>query len=171
MNTWTIRLVACLVMTACCAMAGRSLCVKERRRVAMIDGLRQALPMLSIEMLERMLPLPQALRMSGQPLFIEIADGIESGMGAREAWIARRDQLVIQGEMLDCLMPDDLVRLDQLFEGLGASGISAQRLLLTEAERALDVQLTLAKKRADERGKLYTNLGLLGGLAISVFLL
>lgn len=171
MNTWTVRLVAAAILSLCCALMGRALCAKEVRRVQMLSSLRAALPMLTVEMLERMMPLPGALRLSGQPLLVRLALQIEQGMGAREAWVRLREQLTQQGQMLDCLLEDDLLRLDQLFDGLGISGISAQRLLLQESERAIERQHQQAQVRAQERGKLFTNLGLLLGLAIAVCLL
>lgn len=171
MNSWTLRLIAAMVLTACCALCGRALCGRERRRVLFMESMKRALPMLSIDMLERLSPLSAALKASAQPLLVYIARAMDKGMGASEAWTAEKDALIERGQMLDCLLPEDLARLDMLFGGLGASGLSAQRQLLTDAGQAFSGLLEDAKKRADERGKLYTNLGLLAGLALSVCML
>lgn len=171
MSQWSVRLLAAAILTVCCTLAGRALCYRERRRVEFLQSLIRALPMLKIDMLERMAPLRSALSAGGQLLLTRISEAMGRGMGAREAWLFEKDALCARGAMLDSLVREDLLQLDILFEGIGASGQSRQRLLLEETEKALALQLEAARKRADERGRLYTNLGLLLGLAISVCLL
>lgn len=171
MDAWAMKLVAAVVLTACMALGGRAFSNREQRRVSVLSSIERALPMLQIDMLERLMPLGSALRQSGQPLFVHIADAMSEGRGGREAWLFEKDGLTARGQMLDCLLPEDIGRLDLFFESLGASGLSAQRILLSESEKAFALLREQATKRAEERGKLYTNLGMLAGLAISVCLL
>lgn len=171
MSGWTLKLVACCVLTACCALSGRALCGKERRRAELLCGLAGAMPLLMIEMTERLTPLIAALVASGDGLLRAVAACMEQGRGAREAWLHERGALTAKGNLLDSLLDEDLSAIEQLFDGLGASGISAQRLLLESSERRFKSLCEQASKRAQERGKLYTNLGLLFGLAISVCLI
>ncbi len=170
MNAWTLKLVAACMLTVCCAMAGRGLCIREKKRVQVLGTLRLVMPILAIEMTERLTPLMDAMIKTRQPLLMHIAEHMD-GRGARSAWQLEKDALMGKGGMIDCLLPQDVDRLDMLFDGLGASGISAQKQLLLEMEAAFSGLESEAKKRADERGKLYTNLGLLAGLAISICLL
>ncbi len=171
MSEWTLKLALAAAVTAACALAGRALCQKEQRRVALLQQLIRALPQLRLAMLEKLDPLEAALRQSGSPLLAHVAGSMAEGMSAREAWQGCRRELTAQGATLDCLEAEDLQRLDVLFESLGGTGKSGQKLLLDAAEAGLQELLQKAKARAEERGKLYTNLGLLLGLAIAVCLL
>ncbi len=171
MSEWMVKLGAAAAITAACALAGRALCQKEQRRVSMLQAFIRALPQLRLSMLERLTPLEAALRESGCPLFAHIAGNMADGMSACEGWQRCREELTAQGAMLDCLLPEDLQRLDVLFESLGGTGKSGQQLLLDSAESGLLELLGKANARAEERGKLYTNLGLLLGLAIAICLL
>lgn len=171
MNIWTVKLVLAAVITVCCAFAGRALCMKERRRVELLNGLIKAMPVLRLYMLERLEPLEAALGETHNILLLHVRESMARGMSAREAWSSEAAELTKQGAMLDSLVADDIARLDILFGELGASGLSAQRLLLDSCEQGLSVLLKEAKARADDRAKLYTNLGLLTGLAISICLL
>ena len=171
MDEWTIKLVLGAAVTLACALAGRALSQKEHRRAALLSGWLSSIPALRIAMIERLTPLEPALRDTQDALFMHIAGGIAEGMSANEAWRGLYPQLCMQGRMLDCLLPEDLTRLGIFFASLGTSGRSEQQYLLDHTEAELSALHGDAQTRAKERGKLYSNLGLLFGLAVSVCLL
>jgi stage III sporulation protein AB len=121
------------------------------RRAAALRQAMDAMQLLRIQMLERLLPLHAALEKSGfEPFHAEAA------------------QLTKRGAMLDCLTADDLNALAQLFDGLGMTSRAEQEVLFSSALREVGRLESEAAKSGAEKGKLYTTLGLLCGLMLAI---
>jgi hypothetical protein len=125
---------------------------------------------LRIEMIERRMPLRDALSRAGG-VFLEAAGEMEGGAPPGEAWIRAEGRLTERGSVLDCIGECDKTAFRRLFDGLGAGGLQTQRLVLSEAEEELERLSEQARKKREEQGKLYASLGALGGLAMALILL
>ncbi len=163
------RLIAAAMLAAACALAGRSVAGACRRRAATLRGLVEGVERLRLGMLEKLLPLCEALS-GAHPALRRVAEALGPG-GAAAAWRRRRAEMTARGGPLDCLAPPDLAALDELFSGLGASGAQEQRALLSTALEALERLWREADKKAREESKLYATLGFLAGLSLAILLL
>lgn len=165
-----MRLGAACVMTAASAWGGQMLASTQTRRA---ETLREALTgakRLSVEMLERRAPVREALSACGG-MFAEIAGQMADGAPPGEAYGRALTGLRSRGGRLDCLEEGDLAALRRLFDGLGAGGLQAQRLVLSEAAEELERLVEQALRKRREHGRLYGSLGALTGLAAALMLL
>lgn len=165
-----VRVGAACVMTAVSAWGGRLMAGAQSRRAEALKEAVGGVRRLNIEMLERRIPLKEALSLSGGA-FSAAAREMEGGAPPGEAWKKAEEALIQRGEMLDSLEESDRTALGRLFEGLGCGGLQAQRLVLSEAEEELERLCGQARKKREEQGKLYGSLGALGGLAAALMLL
>ena len=125
---------------------------------------------LEIEMLERRMPLREALSLAGGA-FLAAAEEMEGGAPPGEAWKRAEEGQTARGAPLDSLEENDLTALRRLFGRLGEGGLQTQRLALTEAAEELERLCAQARRRRDEQGRLYASLGGLGGLVLALLLL
>lgn len=172
MNGFTLRIVAACVLTACCGLAGRSLAASCFRRAQTLQSLGEAVEILKVHMLDRLAPLGEALKATGHPALLQIAQVMgEQGGGANAAWQSLKGHLTSRGQLFDSLSSEDVAELDALMGGLGLSGASQQRVLLDASHKSFNRLTEAARKKAQEQGKLYTSLGLLAGLSLAIILL
>ena len=165
-----VKAGAACVMTAASAWGGKMLAGMQERRADMLRELLGAVRRLNIEMLEKRMPVREAMEACGG-LFSQTAGQMEGGAPPGAAFEKAAQALRERGEMLDCLEEGDMAALHRLFAGLGSGGIQAQRLVLNEAAEELERLAGQARRKREEQGKLYTSLGALGGLALSLLLL
>ncbi len=164
-----LRLIAAVVLSGACALAGRAVagaCVRRARTLAaLIDSVQK----LRLDMLDRLLPLREALA-GGHPAMRSVSEAMV-GCGATAAWRRAQGALTARGGALDCLTAPDLEALGGLFEGLGESGAARQRILLNSVEETLAKLRLEADKKAREESKLYSTLGFLTGLSLAILLM
>jgi len=165
-----MKMGAACVMTAASAWGGKLLAGAQQRRAEALREAVNGVRRLNIEMLERRMPLKDAL-LAADGLFSFAAREMEGGAPPGEAWLRAEPALRERGAMLDCAEESDRTALRRLFEGLGGGGLQAQRLVLSEAEEELTRLHQRAQKRREEQGRLYASLGALGGLALALLLL
>lgn len=165
-----VRLGAACVMTAASAWGGRLLAGAQERRAAALRDALGGVRRLRVEMLERRVPLAEALDRCGG-IYGEAAAGVRSGLSPGEACARAAFSLREKGGALDCLEEGDMAAIKRLFEGLGEGCAGNQRVLLCETEEELERLLHQARRRREEQGKLYASLGALGGLALALLLL
>lgn len=166
----TVRIGAACVMTAASAWGGRLMAGAQARRAEALSEAVSGVKRLEIEMLERRMPLRDALSLAGG-IFLEAAGEMEGGAPPGEAWIRAEGRLTERGSILDCIGECDKTALRRLFDGLGSGGLQTQRLVLSEAEEELERLGRQALKKSEEQGKLYASLGALSGLAMALILL
>ena len=171
MDGWTLRLTAAALLTLCGAAGGHSLASSRRLRVVQLESLLVGIGRLTVQMLEKMLPLKEALMASSCEAIAPVAANMTGGRMPLDAYLGAVQGLSARGGALSALTEEDTQVLEKMFEGLGASGASEQRLLLTGVQAQLDRLSQAARKTAEEQAKLYTSLGLISGLALSVCLL
>ena len=123
-----------------------------------------------IEMLEKRMPLLDALSVCGGP-FLMVAREMEGGAPPGAAFDAAKEDMRARGGILDSLEEGDMAALKRLFSGLGEGGLQAQRLVLNEAAEELERLTGQARAKREEQGRLYTSLGALTGLAAAMLLL
>ena len=167
----TVRIGAACVMTAAGAWGGRMLAGAQMRRTQTLEALRSGVRRLEAEMLERRMPLADALEMSGDRLFEATAEEMRAGEAPFEAYERAAERLRVRGGALDSLEEGDMAALSRLFEHLGDGSVQSQRLLLRDAEEELGRLAIQARNRRQEYGKLYTSLGALGGGALALLLM
>ena len=170
MDGWTVKIVAAAALTLSGAAGGHALGSARKQRVTQLCAMRQALGYLGVNMLEKLLPLRQALSLSESPALGKVAAAME-GLGPAQAYLSVKDQLIARDGPLSCMEEEELGVLGRLFAQLGATGASEQRLLLREASAQLERIEGRARVKADEQARLYGTLGLLAGLALAVCLL
>jgi len=168
----TIRLGAAAILVTAGALLGRALAAKLRRRAEAIERLSCALKAMGHHMLDRRVPLHQALIEADHPVLADTAEGLLGDPAATPGDCFRRAYRThaARGGLLDSLTADDEAILFRLFDSLGAGTAQAQRIALEEVGRALEEILAVARKARDEKGKLYASLGVLGGMAVAVLL-
>ena len=142
----------------------------QARRAEALREAAAGVKRLNIEMLERRMPLCEALSLSGGA-FSAAAREMEGGAPPGEAWDRAERALTERGGLLDSLNEGDRTALRRLFGRLGEGGMQAQRLALTEAEEELERLHEQARRKREEQGRLYASLGGLGGLALALMLL
>ena len=161
-----LALAACLVLG--CALCGRALADQARRRANALGALSEGLRVLRIHMTGLMEPVQCALACSNCPLLSLVAEGMQGGQSAGEAWRAVRPTAMRRGGAADALSKDDAKLLDGLFDRLGQSGREEQGALIGTALEAVEALREEARKRAAEAGRLYMSLGLLIGLMLAL---
>ncbi len=167
----TIRLGAACALTVACGWGGRMLAAAQGRRAQALSGLHAGVKRLAAEMLERRLPLQEALSACGEELFAAVARGLAAGNSPSAACAAAMGALGTRGQALDALDEGDVAALQRLFDRLGEGNVTVQRLLLEEAAEELQRLHGQARRRREEQGKLYASLGALTGLALALMLL
>lgn len=165
-----MRVGAACVMTAASAWGGRMLAGAQARRAEALKEALNGVKRLNVEMLERRMPLKEALELCGGA-FEAAARQMEGGAPPGEAWERAAEALRVRGELLDSLEEGDMTALKRLFSGLGCGGLQAQRLVLNEAAEELERLWGQARRKREEQGRLYASLGALGGLALALLLL
>lgn len=165
-----MRVGAACVMTAASAWGGKMLAGAQARRAETLKEALNGVRRLNVEMLERRMPLREALELCGGA-FEAAARRMEGGAPPGEAWSRTAAELHARGGLLDSLQEGDMTALKRLFEGLGSGGVQAQRLVLNEAAEELECLWGQARRKREEQGRLYASLGALGGLALALLLL
>lgn len=166
-----IRLGAACVMTAVSAWGGRMLAGTQERRTRVLCDVLAGVRRLGVEMLDRRLPVRDALEACGGGIFLETAREMTGGAPPGEAYLRAEKRLSGRGAQMDCLEEGDLAALRRLFSALGESGVQAQRLMIQEACEELERLAHQARRKKEEHGKLYASLGALAGLALALLLL
>lgn len=161
--------VALVVLAAVgAALVGRSLGAVPARRARVLREAMDALQILRIQMLERLLPLHAALAQARFEPFRMVGERMAAGGDAAGAWRVLLPTFSRRGGVLDCLAQEDMAALAALFEGLGVGARAEQEALLSKTARELGRLEGEAAKAGAEKGKLYTTLGLLCGLMLAI---
>jgi len=165
-----VRIGAACVMTASGAWGGKMLAGAQERRARALHEAGEAVRRLKVEMLERNMPLRDALSECGG-LFSQAAEAMNAGSGPGAAFEEAFQQMRRHGKPLDCLTEADEVALRRLFSGLGEGSSQAQRLLIEDAQEELSRLQRQAARKREEQGKLYGSLGALSGIALALLML
>ena len=166
-----VRLGAACLMTAASAWGGRMLAGAQARRTEALREMLGGVRRLQVDMLDRRLPLGEALKACGGALMAATAERMAEGLAPEEACGEAAAGLRERGGPLDCLEEGDMAAVKRLFGGLGEGGLEKQRVLLKDTEEELERLLRQARRKREEQGKLYASLGALGGLAMALLLL
>ena len=164
-----MRIAAAVLLTAACAGLGWFAAMWQLRREKALEALRQAVLRLQEDMLDRRMPLREAMAKAGHPLFEAAAR--DTGAEPGDALAKAAGELTRRGGPLEGLTKDDMAAIQRLSGELGKGSAQRQRLLLTETAEELAALLTQADKLAAERNRLYISLGTLGGLALAAMLI
>ena len=166
-----MRIGAACVMTAAGAWGGHLLSGAQVRRAQTLSDLLKRVRRLGVEMLERRMPLAEAMEACGGVLFDAAAGEMRKGRSPSEAYGQAVAGLRERGGALDSLQEGDMAALGRLFEHLGAGGTQAHRLLLRDAEEELERLSVQARTRQQEYGRLYASLGALSGGALALLMM
>lgn len=162
------RIALALCVTLGCALCGKAASDAVRRRAQVLAAMAEDLRALRIHMTGMLEPVRRALERSGNGIFTLVAQRMEDGRSAHEAWLSVRELVARRGGPGDALAEADLRTLDGLFEKLGQSGRDEQERLLETALQTVEALLVGARKRAGETDRLYVSLGLLIGLMLAL---
>lgn len=163
-----MRVVLVVLAAIGAALVGRSVAASCARRARTLRQAMDALQILRIQMLERLLPLHAALKHSRFEPLQRVGERMAGGEDAATAWRALLPALSRRGGALDSLTPEDFDALAALFDGLGAGARAEQEALFSATMRELGRLRGKRPKLARKRGKLYTTLGLLCGLMLAI---
>ena len=163
-----MRVVLVVLAAIGAALVGRSVAASCARRARTLRQAMDALQILRIQMLERLLPLHAALKHSRFEPLQRVGERMAGGEDAATAWRALLPALSRRGGALDSLTPEDFDALAALFDGLGAGARAEQEALFSATMRELGRLEGEASKTGAEKGKLYTTLGLLCGLMLAI---
>ena len=162
-----VKLILACVIAIASMMIGRAYASGGARRARLLSGMMDALQIMRVMMLDRLMPLKTVLVQSASPVFRCIGKQMEDSSAA-DAWRDVRTAQRQRGGLIDCLAEEDLCALDALFEGLGVSGRAQQEVLISNALKAFGCLEAEARKNGLEKSRLYTTLGLLAGIAIAI---
>lgn len=173
---------ACLVTLGCTGL-GQHMAREWRLRLRCLEQLRQMIYLLKGEILYGHTALGEALRRIGEhcqraegengltavPLFfLSVAGRIEQQEGECFAQIWQEEL----GKIGDVpLKESDLSGLKTLGDHLGYLDLEMQERNLLLYLEQLDGQILYLKQNVKERTKLYTSLGVMGGLFLSIVML
>ena len=159
-------ILACIIASAG-MLIGRAYAGGGARRAKLLSGMMDALQILRISMLDRLVPLKNALAESASPVFRCVGEEMDR-LDAADAWTLVRMRQTGRGGLIDSLTEEDLCALDALFAGLGVSGRAQQEALISNAIRTLGRLEAEARKNGAEKARLCTTLGLLSGIALAI---
>lgn len=143
----------------------------QERRAQTLKELLEAVRRLTVEMLERRMPLADALEACGAELCARTAVQMRMGATPAQAYARSIGAFRERGGRLDSLDEEDMTALKRLFDHLGEGGVQTQRLVLREAEEELERLSERARSRHQEYGRLYTSLGGLAGIAVALMMM
>lgn len=172
MNPLVIKLCAAAALSICGMLIGRMLSQAHARRAAVLMDFEYSLNLLENRMLFERMPLAAALKASDASLFKQIGEYMEkSDVGAPAAWAAIEGEAFYRGGSLDGLTKEDKPAVTDFFLSLGASGLNDQKLLFSKTREMIKPLREASLGKYKEVSKLYSTLGALLGLAISILLL
>ena len=166
-----MRIILALCVIVGCTMAGRSLAGSARRRAAVLKQLAGGLKILRVHVVIMFEPIRDSLRRTECPLLAQIADGMEDGASAVDAWLAIKPRLRRSGGPMDALTSADERVLDRLFVQLGQSGRESQDILISDAQLSLESLYESAHAKVFEAERLYVTLGLLTGMMLALIVI
>ena len=158
------------VVIVACAAAGRTLSNVHKRRAELFSELLAAVRVLRLRMLNSLEPIGILLRRSDTRLFRDLGNNLRDGASLAECWQELSAQASRRGRELDCLAQSDVRILDELFAKLGASGREEQNALFSMILAQLETAQDQAQARSAETSRMYTTLGALLGIGISVLI-
>ena len=164
-----IALVICVVLGS--TLCGKAASDAARRRYRVLAALAEDLQKLRIHMTGMLMPVQCALDRSGSALLKQVAEGMQSGCSAEDAWRAFRQGALRRGGPADALAAEDLVVLDGLFGQLGQSGREEQEALLDASLQTVCRLRDGAFRKAGEADRLYVSLGFLIGLMLALIVI
>lgn len=173
---------ACMVTLGCTGL-GQHMAREWRLRLRVLEQLRQMIYFLKGEILYGHTALGEALRrvgercrkpegergLEGMPLFfLSVAERIERQEGESFSLIWKEELEKINDIPLK---ESDLSSLKALGDHLGYLDLEMQERNLLLYIEQLDGQIMFLKQNVKERTKLYTSLGVMGGLFLSIVML
>lgn len=162
-----LKLTMVLFIIAACALCGYSLAGAANEREKFLSELVAALRRLRIYIVDMIMPVEQALKQTDFPVFSAVAARIEKDRSLFDVW-----RMMAGSEKILAVISDSERKvLDGLFEQLGESGRNLQDEMLRGCIRALELYAEEAKERAGKVCRLYTSVGFLMGLAITILLI
>lgn len=153
-----------------CAGAGRIMANAKKRRAETMGEILAAVRVLRIRMLNSMEPLSVLLRKSDSALFCDLGNSLWIGSTLSECWAEQKKAGCRKGGALDSFTEADLRILDGLFENLGKSGREEQAEMFARVIAEMEESQAGARKKQAEAAKMYTALGALAGLTVSILL-
>lgn len=174
MQGW-MKLLGAVFIVSGAAGCGAWFANRYRQRIAQLEQLKQMIVFLKGQILYANAPLSEALEAVGKRmegvlgrLFLEVAGRIEQRPGEPFRTIWKESLSCLEGNC--ALTKSDRQTLETLGEHLGfLDRESQERTLLLYLEQ-VDDQLKALKEHRQERCRLYTSLGIMGGLFLAVIL-
>ena len=163
-----VRVAMALGLVLASAMCGKALADAVRRRARTLEALSEGLQTLRIHMTGRFEPVRNALEHCDCPVMALVAENMDDGASADEAWRSVQKRAARRGGPIDALNDGDRQILDHLFAGLGQSGRREQEALLSGTLRAIALRREGALAKAREADRLYLPLGILTGLMLAL---
>lgn len=173
---------ACLVTLGCSGL-GQHMARQWRLRLRWLEQIRQMIYFLKGEILYGHTALGEALKRVGErcrkaegegglkemPLFfLSVAERIEQQKGESFSAIWKEETEKILNSPLK---EEDISSLKSLGDHLGYLDLTMQERTLLLYLEQLDGQIAYLKQNTKERTKLYTSLGIMGGLFLAVIML
>lgn len=166
----TPKLALCCAVMILCAMTGRAFAGANTRRAKLLADLMDALQLLKVHVLDRLMPMEMALSSSNSIILSKL--GAPAGKnGASAAWQEMKRNELRRGGVMDSLSAKDIQVLDNLFSALGATGKEEQRPVIEAAIRELGLLEAEARQESGDKGRLFTILGALAGTAAVILIL
>lgn len=150
------------------------------RRLAQLEQLRQMIFLLKGQILYANAPVPEALEVVGRrtqgilsELFLSTAEriGEQQGEPFAELWKNQVEQLNKQGKEDFALAASDRQSLAALGEHLGFLDREMQERTLLLYLEQLDLQIGELRGHKQEKCRLYTSLGVMGGMFLAILLI
>lgn len=154
-------------MIAACTFCGYSLASAAMARFRFLRELVAAMKKLRINIVELLLSVDLSLKQTNFLLFKKISDNLSQKRDLSEAWEA----VASSESILKSLSDAERTVLDDFFRQLGGSGRVAQEETILSCVHFFETSSEEAKARAVRVGRLYTSMGFLIGLSISILMI
>lgn len=171
-----LKITGALIVIVTCAITGICWGAKTTYRIEELEHMQRAMTMLQNNIDFLAMPLPDALEEIGKKsyyiianLFLKTANEMEKrkGEGGEEIW----KQEVLHWQNTTYLEKQDIDAVIRFGTSIGYLDIEQQKASIILLLRYIETTLTQLQQKKIQQQKLYTSMGILGGMFIVVILL
>ncbi len=171
-----LQLAGAFIVIHTCAITGICWGAKTTYRIEELEHIQRAMTMLQSDIDFLAMPLPDALEEIGKKsyyiianLFLKVANEMEKRKqeGGEEIW----KQEVLRWENTTYLEKQDIDAMIHFGTSIGYLDIEQQKASIALLLHYIETTLTQLQQKNKQQQKLYTSMGILGGMFIVVILL
>ncbi len=169
-----MRWIGAVLIVLCSGLLSMNEVLRSRQRIRALRELMYAMSDLRTELTERRTPLPELLEKLGvrekQPA-AELFCAASINLSRRELPFSAAWEMALRETESLCLLPEEMLALENLGRILGKSGTVQQTDAILAAEKKLALFLELEEKEHLRKSRLRAALGAGAGATLAILLL